>query len=43
VGIWEQVLGRTKIGIHDNFFALGGHSLLTPQIVSRIGNRCHAI
>jgi len=36
VEIWEHVLRRTKIGIHDNFFALGGHSLLTPQIVSRI-------
>ena len=25
-----------QIGIHDNFFALGGHSLLVTQIISRL-------
>jgi amino acid adenylation domain-containing protein len=34
--IWREVLGRPKIGIHDNFFHLGGHSLLATQIVSRV-------
>jgi len=24
------------VGVHDNFFALGGHSLLTTRLVSRI-------
>src|SRR5437667_12192798 len=34
--IWQQVLGvRTQIGIHDNFFALGGDSILSLQIVGR--------
>lgn len=34
--IWEAVLGRERIGLYDNFFDLGGHSLLTTQIVSRV-------
>ncbi|HEX6288827.1 MAG TPA: amino acid adenylation domain-containing protein [Herpetosiphonaceae bacterium] len=34
--IWEEVLGVERIGIHDNFFALGGHSLLTTQINARV-------
>jgi amino acid adenylation domain-containing protein len=35
-GIWGQVLGRNQIGIHDNFFQLGGQSLLAMQLVSRV-------
>jgi amino acid adenylation domain-containing protein len=34
--IWGEVLGFSDIGIHDNFFKLGGHSLLTTQVISRI-------
>lgn len=34
--IWVEVLGVTPIGIHDNFFQLGGHSLRATQIVSRV-------
>jgi acyl carrier protein len=33
--IWEEVLGR-QVGIDDNFFEIGGHSLRAVQIVSRI-------
>ena len=33
--IWSQVLGRDDIGIHDNFFALGGDSIIGIQILSR--------
>jgi amino acid adenylation domain-containing protein len=33
--IWSEVLGRDGIGIHDNFFALGGDSILGIQILSR--------
>ena len=35
-GIWAQVLGTERVGVHDDFFALGGHSLLGAQVVSRI-------
>ena len=34
--IWQQVLGHKSIGIHDNFFALGGTSSLGTQLVIEI-------
>jgi amino acid adenylation domain-containing protein len=36
VAIWEPVLGVDRIGIHDDFFALGGQSLLATRVVARI-------
>ena len=36
IKIWEQVLGINKIGIRDNFFVLGGNSLLALQILFQI-------
>ncbi|MET0649944.1 MAG: amino acid adenylation domain-containing protein, partial [Pyrinomonadaceae bacterium] len=33
--IWGEVLGVERPGIHDNFFDLGGDSILSMQIVSR--------
>ncbi|MFM8330867.1 MAG: condensation domain-containing protein, partial [Candidatus Methylumidiphilus sp.] len=33
--IWRAVLGVERVGIRDNFFALGGDSILSIQIVSR--------
>ena len=30
--LWQQVLENPKIGIHDNFFDLGGHSLKAAQL-----------
>ena len=35
--IWQDLLGVERIGRHDNFFDLGGHSLLITKLVARIG------
>jgi amino acid adenylation domain-containing protein/non-ribosomal peptide synthase protein (TIGR01720 family) len=37
--IWEQVLGRERIGIHDNFFALGGDSILSLRVLALAQSR----
>jgi non-ribosomal peptide synthase protein (TIGR01720 family) len=34
-GIWCQILGLERVGVHDNFFSLGGDSILAIQIVAR--------
>ncbi|MFL6293984.1 MAG: condensation domain-containing protein, partial [Thermoanaerobaculia bacterium] len=34
-GIWREALGLERVGIHDNFFQLGGDSILSIQIVAR--------
>jgi acyl carrier protein len=36
VTIWAKVLGLDRVGIHDNFFDLGGHSLAATQVISRV-------
>lgn len=35
-GIWEEILGLEKVGLHDRFFDLGGHSLRAMTLVARI-------
>ena len=34
--LWQDVLRRDRVGIHDNFFKIGGHSLLAVQLTSRV-------
>ena len=34
--IWANLLKVERVGIWDNFFDLGGHSLLTTQLISRV-------
>jgi amino acid adenylation domain-containing protein len=34
--IWQSVLGVERVGIHDNFFDLGGHSMLAIHIHRKI-------
>lgn len=38
--IWIKVLGVEQVGIHDNFYQLGGDSILATQIISRV---CEAL
>jgi acyl carrier protein len=35
-GIWSEVLSLDEVGVHDNFFDLGGHSLAATRVVSRV-------
>jgi amino acid adenylation domain-containing protein len=41
-GLWAQVLDLERVGLHDDFFQLGGDSLLAVQLLSRIGEAMHA-
>jgi amino acid adenylation domain-containing protein len=34
--IWQEVLGRDRVGAKDNFFSLGGHSLKATRLASQI-------
>ncbi|TDP93021.1 non-ribosomal peptide synthetase [Labedaea rhizosphaerae] len=34
--VWQEVLGLDRVGVTDDFFALGGHSLLVTQLVVRV-------
>ncbi|HKT49920.1 MAG TPA: amino acid adenylation domain-containing protein [Candidatus Angelobacter sp.] len=33
--IWQEVLGVETVGLHDNFFNLGGDSILSIQVIAR--------
>jgi amino acid adenylation domain-containing protein len=37
--LFAEVLGVPQVGIDDNFFALGGHSLMATSLVSRVWSR----
>ncbi|MES1243978.1 MAG: amino acid adenylation domain-containing protein, partial [Acidobacteriota bacterium] len=34
--LWSEVLGVERVGIHDSFFDLGGHSLLLMRLQGRV-------
>jgi SAM-dependent methyltransferase/acyl carrier protein len=36
VGIWGELLKRSRIGVKENFFELGGHSLMATRVISRV-------
>jgi acyl carrier protein len=37
--IWGEVLGRSRVGVDENFFASGGHSILAIQVMGRVQER----
>ncbi|CAM3286845.1 Amino acid adenylation domain-containing protein [Corallococcus soli] len=41
VALWEELLGRSPIGVTQPFFDLGGHSLLALKLMARIRERLH--
>jgi acyl-CoA synthetase (AMP-forming)/AMP-acid ligase II/acyl carrier protein len=34
--IWQEILGEERVGVFDNFFDAGGHSLLAVQVIARL-------
>jgi len=38
--IWQEVLGVDSVGLYDNFYDLGGHSLLISQIYTKLRAVC---
>jgi len=40
--IWKEVLGVDAVGSEDNFFVLGGHSLMAIQLIAEIRRRIGA-
>ena len=42
VALWEPLLALAPIGIHDDFFALGGHSLLGAALLAQVRHICQA-
>ncbi|MFZ2958257.1 MAG: amino acid adenylation domain-containing protein [Candidatus Ozemobacteraceae bacterium] len=34
--VWQEVLGLSEIGVHDNFFSLGGNSLKVVSVVAKL-------
>jgi len=43
VTIWQEVLGMERIGVHDNFFQLGGNSLIMLSLLKKIRQLCPTI
>jgi aryl carrier-like protein len=41
-GIWREVLGVARVGLHDNFFDLGGQSLLLIRVHRLVQERLDA-
>ncbi len=38
-GLWQELLHVDKVGAHDDFFNLGGHSILATRMISMLEDR----
>ncbi len=41
VGVWENILGIDGIGVRDNFFDLGGNSLIGIELITQVRKALH--
>ncbi|AIQ12431.1 non-ribosomal peptide synthetase [Paenibacillus durus] len=41
--IWRDILGKADISVHDNFFHIGGHSLMATLLISRLHKELQAV
>lgn len=41
--VWARVVGRTKVGAHDNFFEIGGDSMRTIHVVTALRELGHSV
>ena len=41
VSIWEQTLGENRVGVYDDFFGLGGNSLLAVEVITSVREAFH--
>jgi tyrocidine synthetase-3 len=41
VELWQEVLGASRVGTHDNFFNLGGQSLKATALIARVNETFH--
>ncbi len=39
IAVWQEVLGKEPIGVNDDFFELGGQSLMATQVIVRLRER----
>ncbi|MDX8399013.1 MAG: amino acid adenylation domain-containing protein, partial [Gallionellaceae bacterium] len=39
IRIWEEVLGVSPVGIRDNFFDLGGHSIIAVRLMAKVAQQ----
>lgn len=40
VAVWERILRRQPVGVRDDFFAIGGHSLLALRLLGEVEKEC---
>ena len=41
IAIWEELLDQRPIGVNQNFFALGGHSMLLAKLILQVEQTFH--